>query len=551
MSVGSGRTAGGGSFGSLDFRLALLAVTTSLAVQAAGFNSLDTRRRLQVTHSIWAGGPQVAEWDWRYRATGSPADNGFGVVGRGGRLYAPTGIGQSLVMLPADVAMTGLGRLAGVPEAKMANLREFGVAYATFPLIALATILVALRLLRELGFSEAACGWGCLGLLFASTFLTYCQSHQENSLIFLMALLGALGLLRWARGGSPRWLVAAGLALGFNFLVRVTTVFETGAICLFAAGVRLAATAPARGRLGAAVGLVRPAAALLAILSLFVAAERAYNDARFGTWTGTYHTLWSEQHRFNDPAIPEGFPYNGDFREGFFGAFFAPHKSVFLFDPLLVVGLTAMVGAWGRIGPTVRAWLAASAVALLASAAFYAPIVFWGGDVCWADRYLLTPVWFIVLVTPAILRDRWRAIGPARRALALGLAGLSVLLQVGSLVLPPQLECAQEEAAGHPLFVIGLRAANIATLATGRPGLPRYDGEVAGAEYLHVNLTPFLLGGTGEGSLVPPRVSAVVTAGWASLVAALAWQAASLVGRLRADRRAADGRLRDKAPKMR
>src|ERR1700761_4696413 len=72
--------------------LVAVALGTAL-VQSGELGTADTTRRLQVTHSLWTSDPQVPRADYP----------DFGIPGRGGRLYAWYGLGQSLLMLPADV----------------------------------------------------------------------------------------------------------------------------------------------------------------------------------------------------------------------------------------------------------------------------------------------------------------------------------------------------------------------------------------------------------------------------------------------------------------
>ena len=75
--------------------VAAVALLTAI-IQSGELGTADTTRRLQVTHSLWTSAPQVPMAD--YVEFGSP--------GRGGRIYAWYGIGQSLLMLPADVMGT-------------------------------------------------------------------------------------------------------------------------------------------------------------------------------------------------------------------------------------------------------------------------------------------------------------------------------------------------------------------------------------------------------------------------------------------------------------
>src|SRR5271163_5339273 len=76
--------------------LSLLLLITALftfLIQSGELGTSDTTHRLQVTHSLWTDEPQVFPNEYPE----------FGLHGRGGRLYAWYSIGQSLLMLPADL----------------------------------------------------------------------------------------------------------------------------------------------------------------------------------------------------------------------------------------------------------------------------------------------------------------------------------------------------------------------------------------------------------------------------------------------------------------
>ena len=84
--------------------LPLLLIFTALftfLIQSGELGTADTTYRLQVTHSLWTGDPQVFPNQYPE----------FGLHGRGGHIYAWFGIGQSLLMLPADLVGSALKHL--------------------------------------------------------------------------------------------------------------------------------------------------------------------------------------------------------------------------------------------------------------------------------------------------------------------------------------------------------------------------------------------------------------------------------------------------------
>src|SRR5580658_5526845 len=86
----------------------LLTVTVlfTFLIQSGELGTSDTTHRLQVAHSFWTGQPQVFPNEYP----------DFGLHGRGGRLYAWYGIGQSLLMLPADLAASAASHLPFLRE---------------------------------------------------------------------------------------------------------------------------------------------------------------------------------------------------------------------------------------------------------------------------------------------------------------------------------------------------------------------------------------------------------------------------------------------------
>src|SRR6266550_8560574 len=73
--------------------LLLVTALFTFLIQSGELGTSDTTHRLQVAHSLWTDQPQVLPNEYP----------DFGLHGRGGRLYSWYGIGQSLLMLPADL----------------------------------------------------------------------------------------------------------------------------------------------------------------------------------------------------------------------------------------------------------------------------------------------------------------------------------------------------------------------------------------------------------------------------------------------------------------
>ena len=83
------------------FLLALAAGLIAFVVQSGELGTADTQHRLQSTHAFWTAQPPVFPQEYPE----------FGIHGREGTLQSWYGIGQSLLMLPADVVGTFVERL--------------------------------------------------------------------------------------------------------------------------------------------------------------------------------------------------------------------------------------------------------------------------------------------------------------------------------------------------------------------------------------------------------------------------------------------------------
>src|SRR5579872_6994777 len=208
--------------------LFLLCVTAGLlafVVQSGELGSADTMHRLQTTHWLWTSQPQVFPNEYPE----------FGLHGRDGKIYSWYGIGQSLLMLPADLVGTWIShwRIFADYEDDPA-VRSIVVSYSTNILVNVLTALIAFRLLRQLRFGVREAIAGILALMFCTTHLHYTQNMQENNYIMLLTLVGFSYQFEWLRTGSARALWIGSATLGLNLLTRVTTALD-----LMAAGVFL------------------------------------------------------------------------------------------------------------------------------------------------------------------------------------------------------------------------------------------------------------------------------------------------------------------------
>jgi hypothetical protein len=470
--------------------LVLLCLTAGLlafVVQSGELGTADTMHRLQTTHWLWTSEPQVFPNEYPE----------FGLHGRGGRLYSWYGIGQSLLMLPTDLLGTWIAHWSIFSDyGDDPGVRSIVVSYITNIVVNILTALIAFRWLRQLRFSVKESVAGVLALLFCTTHLHYTQNMMENNYIMLLTLVGFSFQYEWLRTGSRRALLVGSAALGLNLLTRLTTGLD-----LIAAGVFLLSV----------MWFERPSMRILwqrflayckiaaPIYACFLFIERYYSFYRFGSFTSTYIPILAHELRLQDPTLPPSFPWSTPFLVGFLGALFKPEKSIFLFDPLLVLAILLLVMLWKRLLPELRAYAVTSLLLLVGYISFYARYTYWSGDFAWGDRYVSTSVELVALMAvPLLLRYRANF---SKCVWGSGIAFIvaSFIIQVASLAFWMSLEIYQMETLGHPMFVIALRFKNIVAFALGKMdawGLNNVAMTQDPWAYVHIttwNFLPFLL----------------------------------------------------------
>jgi hypothetical protein len=499
------------------FLVCLTAGLLAFVVQSGELGTSDTMHRLQTTHWLWTSEPQVLPNEYPE----------FGLHGRGGRLYSWYGIGQSLLMLPADLLGTWMEQWPIFPDYRDdPDVRSIVVSYITNILVSVLTALIAFRLLRQLRFSVKESVAGVLALMFCTSHLHYTQNMMENNYIMLLTLTGFSFQYEWLRTDSRRALFIGSCALGLNLLTRLTTGLDLIAGGVF---VLLALWFEEAGLEGACVrGLWRRLFAYCKVAApvyvFFFAIDRAYQFYRFGSFTNTYVAIFAREYRQRDPSLPVNFPWSTPFHVGVLGALFQPEKSIFLFDPLLVLAIFLLAYLWKRLTPEVRAYGATSLLLLLAYIGFYARYTYWSGDFAWGDRYVSTAAELATLVAvPLLMRYRER-LGKTIWRAGWVLIVVSLMIQLASLAFWLPLEIYQMETLGHPTFVVALRFKNILAFALGKMdawGLTNDTLTQDPWDYVHVttwNFLPFLLRRVGA---APGWVVNTVLAVWLAGIAAL------------------------------
>ena len=500
----------------LCFTAALLA----LVVQSGELGSSDTMHRLQTTHSFWTSEPPVFPNEYPE----------FGVHGRGGRLYGWYGIGQSLLMLPADIIGTWIERISIFNDynGNDPSVRNIFVTCTTQMLINVLTALVCLYFLQLLGFTIQQSVAGVLALLFCTTHLHYTQNMMENNYIMLLTLTGLTFQYEWAQTGSRRALLIGSFAFGLNLLTRLTTGLDLIAGGVFVLLVLWWEQHLPGGHLWDR--LLTYGKEAFPIYAIFFLIDRLYQYYRFGSFCNTYISVVAKEYHQLNPALPPNYPWETPFHVGFLGPLLTPEKSIFLFDPLVILTILVVVLAWKWFSSATKAYVITAFLLLVAYICFYARYTVWSGDFAWGDRYVSTSVELAAFISVPLLMRYRQQLGKAVWRTGIALIAASTLIQIASLAFWLPLEIYQMETLGHPTFVVALRFKNIVAFALGKMdqwGLNNVPMTQDPWDYVHIttwNFLPFVLRRVGE---APAWVVKIVFAIWIAALAALGltlWQ---------------------------
>ncbi len=444
------------------FCLSLIATIAIFLIGTGSLSSWDTYNRLQVTHSLWMNVPQV-------KAQESNRDYLYIVSGKDGHKYVTWGIGQSLVMLPADVISYKLTSEINKPAAVLEKIRAAIVAYLTFIPINVFSVIISFFFICNLGFNNKQSIFGTLTLLFGTSFLAYAQTHQENSLLFLVTLSGYALSLKWILTGSKFNLLLSAMALGFGILVRITGVLDILSVFLFVFSLLFLQSKTEgwtwyalRKKTLEYVFVCGP------IYLFYLGLDRLYHWMRFGTLLGTYSSIWTTQYKALYPSLPQSFPFSTPFEVGFFGALFSPERSVFLFNPLLIITLILSIKYWSRINLIVKTFILSNTFLLFAYISAYASWFLWGGAAAWGPRYLTTPMQMLSFLSIPLLIQLYPHIKRGLEQIFYNIVfWLSILIQLCSVVIACNLETSQTEDFKRPVFVVVQRMINLIAISTG------------------------------------------------------------------------------------
>jgi len=283
------------------------------------------------------------------------------------------------------------------------NAREFFVGLLNTFITSLSVVLFFIVSLK-LGFQKKSALVLALLFAFASTAFLYARfnSNEPTVCLFLLGLYFAiLNLKEKSSWGNALFLAIMLFCLICSHYGMIPVALAAGVLVIL----KRKALGLKESQLFAIIAL--------SVVALFLCA--AYNDARYGSfWLTGY-----ENQRFSTPTFT-----------GLYGLLFSPGKSLFLYDPLVLLSLFWFGKFFRREGNT---WSAFFVIAIpLYRLALYAHWHAGFGSMAWSSRRFL-PVLPFVLIPLGVMLDRFNKLGKCKRVVIIAIITFSVLVQLLSI----------------------------------------------------------------------------------------------------------------------
>jgi hypothetical protein len=324
-----------------------------------------------------------------------------------GRYYSYFGIGQPLVFAgPYYICH----KILGIESDKM--IRSI-ISLTVFPLFLGFTALVFFGVLREFGFSVRSSYLYAMLLIFATGLWQVSKEGQEDAHLALYAALIVYGLIRYQNTGAAGGLALSAISVALFFITRSDTTPIV--VCYFVFVAYLVWQKGHHRKIWPyllIIGLTLPGLATHCIINYM-----KFGNAILG---GASYCEYRPGAAFSFSYLPAGLK----------GFLFSPGRSLFLYNPILLLSLAGMILLWRKNRP----WAIFIAVTFVLNLLLFSSFTSFHGNCCWGPRYFcrLMPI----LMIPAVFFCQHTAIRTMLRKTSIILViSVSLLVQIAAVSL--------------------------------------------------------------------------------------------------------------------
>ena len=447
-------------------KIAAVALLWLIFINPGTINSVDTIRRLSMSHAWWTGTEE-----------GFPGNKI--IININNKNYIPYDLGQSMLMLPGDWLGEQLGK--GLRDKLVKeHFREAVVSFLIFIPINLLAVLTCFRFLRLLNYSEKIAGLSSLVWLIGTSILFYSSFHQQNNQVLLFVLLSYQAALMYLIKAKKYWAVLSGAALGFAFIIRITSVLYVASLLIFLIGCILS-KAKTKSIFEALPSVIWWISGFIP----FVLLERVLTFIRYGSWSATTVSLhlqiYDKANTLIDSnavvsGVTQGFPFLKLLTkvkpEALFAPFISPEKSIFLYDPLVLPCLILLFLCWKYLSHYIKWYTIATIVGFLLHLYIYSWTSGWINQGAWGARYHITSIHLLLIpLIPLLIKGAIKQIDQSKNLYskvltwsARSVIVLAICVQVSSITLDGGVEAYQQQLGIGSSWRMGQRFKNISTL---------------------------------------------------------------------------------------
>lgn len=449
-------------------KIAIVALLWSIFVNPGAITSIDTLRRLNMSHAWWTG-------------TEEGLLNDKLVIRVNDKKYIPYDLGQSMLMLPADWLGSKFGKNFS-NEIERQGVIEAAVSFLVFIPINLFSVLTYFKFLQLLNYSKKVAALSSLLWLLGTSFLFYSSFHQQNNQILLFVLLGYQASLIYIIENKKKLAIFSGVYLGIAFLIRITSIIYAISIFIFLIG-----CITSYKKQPATKSWYYPACLWMSGFIPFLLLERILTYIRYDSWKATSISLHLQIYNKADTltssrSVVEGttqsFPLSNLLSridlEALLVPFFAPEKSIFLYDPLVLPCLILLFICWKSFSKIVRWYLISAVIGFLLHLFIYSWTSEWIYQGEWGARYhvtsihlLLVPLIPLLVIGAKKYKHQNKNINQKiYSAVAKAIILIGILIQFSSILLPYGLEANQQKLEVGSRWRIKQRIENIFNMLT-------------------------------------------------------------------------------------